>query len=338
MPKTRESTSASHDAGARYRGGTGVSLVTFQSNERALAATLEGLAEQQLRPAIVWIHANACTSADADRLRVQAGEWCRDVSVIVTSSEQNLGFCQPHNTSLRELFENGVENVLVLNPDLVLAPDGLAALVAATESDRRALYGPLLELADPKTFAATGRIDSLGIRWAPGARHLDIRQGEAMTDLPSGAQEVDGLSGACILVSREVHQRIVEVSGEFFDVDFFAYREDAELGYRAKLLGIPCRLVPAARGLHVRHLRGTTREVDPLINALGVRNRFLFAFKYGPRRPGGAVSAVLRDVVVVAAVLLVERSSLPALREAWQLRARMREKGRRLTAARQARR
>jgi GT2 family glycosyltransferase len=117
-----------------------------------------------------------------------------------------------------------------------------------------------------------------------------------------------------------------------------AYREDAELAHRAALLGVPSFLVPAARGVHVRRLRGTGRGIDPQIDLLGVRNRFLIAAKYGRRRPGGTVGPWLRDAVVIGGVLLRERRSLPGLRDAWHLRRAMRDKGARIRAAAQARR
>lgn len=144
---------------------------------------------------------------------------------------------------------------------------------------------------------------------------------------------VAGISGACILVPRVAHDRIVSATGEFFDEDFIAYREDAELGLRATVLGVSSYLVPSARGRHGRALRGTERGRDSAIDRLGVRNRFLIAFKYGFQRPGGFWRGLLRDVVVVVGVLVRERSSAPGLIEAWHLRHRMREKAARLRGA-----
>ena len=38
----------------------------------------------------------------------------------------------------------------------------------------------------------------------------------------------------------------IAISGEFFDADFFAYREDADLAWRAQLLGWKCLYNPQA--------------------------------------------------------------------------------------------
>ena len=46
----------------------------------------------------------------------------------------------------------------------------------------------------------------------------------------------------------------VSVEGEFFDEPFFAYREDADVAWRAQLLGWDCLYVPAAVAEHVRRV------------------------------------------------------------------------------------
>ena len=55
-----------------------------------------------------------------------------------------------------------------------------------------------------------------------------------------------GASGAAALYRRAMLDD-VRVEGEWFDENFFAYREDADLAWRAQLLGWRCRYVAAAR-------------------------------------------------------------------------------------------
>jgi GT2 family glycosyltransferase len=285
------------------------------------------------------VHANAATAAETEVIRERVTVAAGALRWELSAGPENLGFAGAHNASLQQLFDAGCDAVVVLNPDLVLAATALAELtIAAGALPPTTLLGPVLELADQQTLAGTGTVDTLGIIWTGDGRHLDDRQGEPLTGLPAAPVKVAGISGACLYVGRAGFDLVQQGSGEFFDADFIAYREDAELAYRAAILGAESFLVPAARGLHARRLRGTTRGRDAAIDALGVRNRFLIAFKYGRWRPGGAVAPLRRDVVVIAAVLLRERSSLTGLREAWQLRHRMRAKGRQVrefAAARQ---
>jgi GT2 family glycosyltransferase len=308
----------------------GVSIVLYRSPLPAVAATVHALVAQSVPPDLVRVHANATSDDEAHPIQERLASAAGPLRWQLTASRDNQGFAAAHNTALAELFDAGCTAVVVLNPDLVLAPTALAELNAAAQRlPATALLGPVLELADPHTMSATGTVDTLGIVWTRDGRHLDSHQGEPLVDLPAAPVKVAGISGACLYVGREGFDAVRAGSGgEFFDPDFIAYREDAELAYRAAILGVESFLVPAARGLHARRLRGTSRGADAAIDALGVRNRFLIAFKYGRQRPGGMLAPLRRDIVVVAAVLLRERSSLPGLREAWRLRHRMRAKGR----------
>ena len=76
-----------------------------------------------------------------------------------------------------------------------------------------------------------------------------------------------GASAAAALYRRET---IADISqdGEFFDPDFFAYREDADVAWRAQLLGWRCLYVPEAAGYHVRSVRPGPRNAVPAVLAV----------------------------------------------------------------------
>ena len=107
----------------------------------------------------------------------------------------------------------------------------------------------------------------------------------------------------------------VSIGGDFFDSDFFAYREDADVAWRAQLLGWRCIYTPAAVGWHVRSVvPGARRSIPPSINMHSVKNRFLMRIKNAT--PGLYrhcwLPMTVRDLVVVAGCLLLEPRSLPA--------------------------
>ena len=92
--------------------------------------------------------------------------------------------------------------------------------------------------------------------------------------LDRGSQEVDnghylqyeyvfGATAAAALYRRAMIDDI-SLDGEFFDSDFFVYREDADVAWRAQLMGWKCLYVPYARGYHVRKvLPGNRRALPP---------------------------------------------------------------------------
>jgi GT2 family glycosyltransferase len=110
---------------------------------------------------------------------------------------------------------------------------------------------------------------------------------------------------------------ILDVSdfGEFFDPDFFAYREDADVAWRAQLRGWRALYTPSAVGYHVRSVvPGNRLAVPNVVNMHSVKNRFLLRIK---NMSGGLyrrywMGATARDIMVVGACLLCEQSSLPA--------------------------
>jgi GT2 family glycosyltransferase len=111
----------------------------------------------------------------------------------------------------------------------------------------------------------------------------------------------------------------ISVDGDLFDPDFFAYREDADLAWRAQLLGWRCIYTPAAVAWHVRTVTpGSRLAVPAIINMHSVKNRFLMRIKNATpdlyRRFW--LPMIARDLLVVGGCLLAEPSSLTAF---WQL-------------------
>ena len=178
-------------------------------------------------------------------------------------------------------------------------------------------------MATGKLLRADGSgIDSMGIRMTRSGRHLDITRGSE--------RDVFGVSGAAAMYSMSF-LRDVAVAGEIFDEDFFAYREDADIAWRGRLFGWRAVCEPDAVAHHVRRVTPEVRrELPDAINMHGVKNRFLLRLKnegaYLALR--NAPFELARDLVVLAAALTIERSSLPAFGWLWRNRARVRAKRR----------
>lgn len=63
-------------------------------------------------------------------------------------------------------------------------------------------------------------------------------------------EEVFGASGCCALFRRETLED-VKVADEYYDADFFAYADDTDLGWRARLRGWGCIYAPQAITYHL---------------------------------------------------------------------------------------
>ena len=88
-----------------------------------------------------------------------------------------------------------------------------------------------------------------------------------------------GATAAAALYRRAMIEDI-SLDGEFFDTDFFVYREDADVAWRAQLMGWKCLYGPSrAATTCARSCRATGALCRPEINMHSVKNRFLMRIK-----------------------------------------------------------
>jgi GT2 family glycosyltransferase len=210
-------------------------------------------------------------------------------------NDENIGFAAAQNQAIRR--GTGAW-VLTLNPDVLLLPNFIQALVDAGQFDSKVgtVCGKLLTILATFDLPDKPLVDSTGIYFTPMLRHLD-----------RGSQEVDN--------GHYLKHEYVSIGDEFFDPDFFVYREDADVAWRAQLMGWSCIYTPHARGYHVRKvLPGNRRALPSVINMHSVKNRFLMRLKNmtGDLYKRNWLSITARDLVVFGCCLIREQSSLPA--------------------------
>lgn len=283
-----------------------VTIVTYNSG-RFIRRCLESVLEQRYPALELIVIDNASTDGTADII-----ELFEDRCTIVYN-EENLGFAGAQNQAMG--ISSG-EWVLTLNPDVLLLPNFISKLMesAANVPSVGTLCGKLLMMDASFRIPDRAVVDSTGIYFTPMMRHLD--RGCLATDNGHYLKHeyVFGATAAAACYRREMIED-VSVDGEFFDSDFFTYREDADVAWRAQLLGWKCLYVPDALGYHVRKLRPGMRRLLPAeINMHSVKNRFLMRLK---NITAGVylrnfIPVTLRDLGIVAYCLLLERSSLKA--------------------------
>ncbi len=312
-----------------------VSIVSYNSGHY-LGACLQSLRRQAFRDFAVHLWDNA-SSDDSPEIAAAHG----DVLEASHFSTRNLGFCAAHNRIIRE---TGSDYVLVLNPDVVLEAAFIGTLVRELDHDTRAgsatgkLWRWPNDSPDPLaqgTPGSSGRVlDSTGIYFTRNQRHLDRGAGETDRGQYERGEYVFGASGAAAFYRRRMLDEIA-ADGEYFDESFFAYREDADLAWRAQWLGWSCRFVPAAHAFHVRRVLPERRATLPRdINMHSFKNRFLLRMK---NMDAGTYARFFlpitaRDILALLYVLAAERSSLRAIPllaraapRAWRLRRALRQ-------------
>jgi GT2 family glycosyltransferase len=283
-----------------------ITIVTYNSG-RFIKRCLESILDQTYPFKEIIVVDNSSTDGTTDILE-PFEDRCR-----IIYNEDNIGFAAAQNQAM------GISDsdwVLTLNPDVLLLPDFITALVHAGNLDPRigTVCGKLLTMSAGFDFPEKPVVDSTGIFFTPTLRHLDRGSLEYDNGHYRQYEYVFGATAAAALYRREMIEDI-SLDGEFFDSDFFVYREDADVAWRSQLLGWKCLYAPYARGYHVRKaLPGNRRALPPEINMHSVKNRFLLRIKNisGDLYRRNWLQITGRDLVVVACCLLWEHSSLKA--------------------------
>jgi GT2 family glycosyltransferase len=289
-----------------YNGRVSVTIVTYNSG-RFIKRCLESVLAQRFANKEIIVIDNASTDGTVDILE-QFEDQCQ-----IIYNDENIGFAAAQNQAI--LTSSG-EWVLTLNPDVLLLPNFIQALVDAGQFDAKigSVCGKLLAILATFDLPDKPLVDSTGIYFTPNLRHLDRGSQEVDNGHYLQHEYVFGATAAAALYRRQMIEDI-SLGEEFFDPDFFVYREDADVAWRAQLMGWRCIYTPHARGYHVRNvLPGNRRALPPVINMHSVKNRFLMRMKNmtGHLYWRNWFSITARDIVVLSCCLVREQSSLRA--------------------------
>jgi GT2 family glycosyltransferase len=284
-----------------------IAIVTFNS-ARYIRRCLNAVMQQEGVRLRVVVADNAST----DETRTILREFQERINVI--SCSRNAGFAAGQNLAIQASAD--ADWVLTLNPDVLMEAGFVRNLLDAGSADPTvgAVCGKLLSIAPGFEPLDQSRIDSAGIYFTPNMRHFDRGWYEPDSRRYDCAAYVFGASAAAALYRREMIDDIA-VDGDFFDPDFFVYREDADVAWRAQLMGWRCLYEPSAVAHHVRTVTPANRRTLPgFINMHSVKNRFLMRVKNATsglyRRYW--LPMTLRDLVVMGGSIFWEPSSLPA--------------------------
>ena len=193
-------------------------------------------------------------------------------TVQVVALDTNIGFAAANNAGFRQAQG---DLVLLLNSDTLVLDGAIDQLVhAIRELPGAAIVGP--KLVDERGIAEL----SFGRMMSPFA---ELRQkflvragGRRIEDLTSAQDEVDWVSGACLLVRRTDAEAV-----GLLDERYFMYCEDVDFCAAVRARAGRVYFTPASR---VVHLRGRSGAVDrPATDLAYRRSHLAFYQKHHPR-------------------------------------------------------
>lgn len=202
-------------------------------------------------------------SSDQERVRLRALAAANDW--ILVEGADNPGFGDGANAALTKGFDVGASEVLLLNPDARIDAVSLQRLRDSVAADRLTITAPTI-------------LDGRGRVWFSGS-YLHLEDGETRSSSTRSShhsgQVAPWLTGACLLITREVFDRL---GG--FSSDYFLYWEDVDLSWRAIESGVTLRVLDDARAVHDAggtQRRTAERGKSRTYYFYNARNRLLFA-------------------------------------------------------------
>ena len=162
-------------------------------------------------------------------------------TVSIVSNSTNLRFAGGNNVGIRIAMDRGADFILLLNNDTTVDPDFLTELVAGASAGSAGMTGPKIYFYDdPKRiWYAGGKIEW----WKGWISHIGVRENDH--GQYDNKISTDYISGCCVLVSREVIERV-----GVLDEAYFIYGEDADWCVRATRAGYPLLYAPTAKIWH----------------------------------------------------------------------------------------
>ncbi len=228
-----------------------------------LGECLDSLLEQSLAATVIVVD-NGSIDGSVALLRDRYPQ----VHVILHS--ENKGFAGGVNAGIRKSLADGDTYVALLNNDAIADKDWLRLLVEELETH------PRVGIATSKFVDIDGRhFDSAGDQYTtwgmPHARGRD----EPVTDRYDDLVDVFAASGGASAFRVDMLREI-----GLFDEDFFAYYEDVDLSFRARLAGWGVRYVPGSIAYH--HIGATSGRIKGFTTYQTMKNLPWLLWKNAP--------------------------------------------------------
>lgn len=237
-----------------------IHLAAWNSLEN-LPALFESLEKQTFKNFVVRVVDNG----SSDGLE----KWLREKypSVTLIRNSRNLGFEVAHNQAIKYAISRwGGEDlnhcyVAVINPDVVLIDNCLEKLLNEAEAHPEVgsfapkvlkMYQDNFSDEVLKEQVCSDVIDNTGLRVDRGRWFHKRGSGELDEGQYDEALEIFGTHSVLAFYRAAALEKVKMKNDEYFDEDFYAYKEDADLAWRLQWAGWTARFVPTAVAYHAR--------------------------------------------------------------------------------------
>ncbi len=244
---------------------TNVAIVVPNWNGKEFLGDCLRSLEKQTKGALIITVDNGSTDGSADFVRQKFPE------IELLAFGNNAGFAGGVNRGIRYALKRDCEFVALFNNDAVADEKWLEHLLKEMKADRKTsiVTGKLMR-ADKKRLDSTGELlKKNGMPFPRGRDEIDAGQYDKV-------ESVFGATGGASLYRAKMLKEV-----GLFDEDFFAYFEDVDISFRARLAGWNVRYTPAAIAYH--HIGGTSGKLGAFTRYHSIKN---FILLYNKNMPG----------------------------------------------------
>lgn len=324
-----------------------INIVTFNAHIY-LKKALESALGQTYSP--IDIHLLDNNSSDDT---VTIARSFKDERLHIHLRKENTGFAKGHNILIKK---SRGEFVVLLNQDAWLDPAFVARGVEIfKKNDKLGALQPKIfryRFDENSIVTKEGKpvIDATGLVMLKNRRIIARGQGQTDTGQFDSAQEIFGADGAVPMYRRASLEDIaltLDMHTEYFDEDFFMYKEDVDLSWRLRLYGWKIVYSPALLAYHARgsgesastnylDILKERRNISALAKSLSWRNQRLMQLKneFSALYVRHSVHILLKEISSFAYILLFERYALRAVKDFFRLAPRAYQKRRIIMAQR----
>ncbi len=178
-------------------------------------------------------------------------------TITVVNAGGNVGFGNAHNYMIDHAIKNESKYYFAFNSDMFADENLINNLVERAESDEKiAAISPKIftwsSFPEKPTLKNDRYIDSTGMIAKASHHFLERGAGEEDHGQYNNPEGIWGASGAAPFFSISALQDTKHNPGEYFDKNFFMYKEDIDMMYRLRWAGYKVFYEPTALVWHDR--------------------------------------------------------------------------------------
>lgn len=253
-------------------------------------------------------------------------------NIEIIKNTINNGYAGAANQGIE--ISNG-NYIMIINPDIIMEKDFVEKLYSHISADENigAITGKLLKY-DFERNMKLNYIDSSGIDMYKSGKGVDRGQNELDIGQYDETEQVFGVCGAAPMYSMKA-LKDVKIDNEYFDNDFFAYKEDVDLSWRLNLFGYKNIYYPNAVAYHGRAFGSAKKgiinfikkrnEQSEFLKGLSYRNQIMMEWKNADNNNELFIKKI-RKAIFIVYCLIFERSTLKYYSQAKVLKSKMMNK------------